>query len=147
MGIWSGIKKGLDFVFYIRPKQWFNWDFMKSSTSETIEIVKNIYRAPQKGSTETFFQAIERHRLSVQDLHNLRSRFFYISLFFFVLAIGMSIYALTGFLEENYLQFLGSASLVFFLLAQSFRYHFWYFQIVQKRLGCSFREWFNFLIS
>jgi intracellular multiplication protein IcmV len=31
--------------------------------------------------------------------------------------------------------------------SQAFRYHFWYFQIVQRRLGCTFAEWQQFVIG
>ncbi len=147
MGLWSGFKKGLDFVFYIRPKQWVSWDFFKKSTGQTISILKDMYKIPQKGRPETFYQALARHNLSIEDLDKLKRKFYYFSMFFFTLAIGMVIYAADGLYQGQILRSIGSFSLVAFLLAQAFRYHFWYFQIVQKKLGCSFSEWIYFIRS
>jgi intracellular multiplication protein IcmV len=36
-----------------------------------------------------------------------------------------------------------SLVVAFLALALAFRYHFWFFQIKQRRLGCSVSEWFN----
>lgn len=145
MGIWSGIKKGADFVFYIRPKQWVSWDFFKSSTQQTVQLFRSMYTIPPKGRVETFYQAIARYNLTAQDLDKMRNRFYYFSLFFLTFAIGMLIYACDGLYQGEMLRSLGSLSLVVFLLAQAFKYHFWYFQIVQKKLGCSFMEWVDFI--
>ncbi len=147
MGLWSGFKKGVDFVFYIRPKQWVSWDFFKHTTGQTVNILKDLYKTPQKGRSETFYQAIARHKLSIEDLDTLKKKFYYFSLFFMTCAIGMVIYACDGFYQGYMLRGIGSLSLVTFLLAQAFRYHFWYFQIVQKKLGSSFAEWVSFMRS
>ena len=147
MGLWSGFKKGMDFVFYIRPKQWVSWDFFKRSTGQTISILKDIYRTPQKGQSETFYQALTRHRLTTEGVDSLKRKFYYFSLFFLTFAVGMFMYAADGFFQGHILRGIGSMSLVAFLLVQAFRYHFWYFQIVQKKLGCSFSEWISFVRS
>ncbi len=147
MGLWSSFKKSMDFVFYIRPKKWVSWDFFKQSTGQTVNILKDMYKTPQKGRSETFYQAISRHQLSVSDLDNLKMKFYYFSIFFLTFAIGMTIYAFDGFYQGQFLRGIGSISLTTFLLAQAFRYHFWYFQIVQKKLGSSFKEWFFFIRS
>jgi len=147
MGLWSGFKTGVDFVFYIRPKQWVSWDFFSKSTRQTVSMLKEIYKTPTKGQTETFYQALTRHKITKEGLGQLQSKFYYFSLFFVTFALGMLIYALDGFIQGQVMKGIGSMSLVFFLLAQAFRYHFWYFQIVQKRLGCSLKEWMSFLCS
>ncbi len=145
MGLWSGFKKSMDFVFYIRPKQWVSWDFFKRSTGQTFGMLKEMYKTPEKGRPETFYQAISRHKLSVNELDSLKSRFYNFSMFFLTFAIGMTIYAIDGFYQGQLLRGIGSLSLTSFLMAQAFRYHFWYFQIVQKKLGCSFSEWVAFV--
>ena len=147
MGLWSGLKKGMDFVFYIRPKQWVSWNFFKKSTTQTIHILKDIYKTPQKGQSETFYQALTRHKMTVQDADRIKNKFYYLSLFFVTFALGMFMYAIDGFFQGQIMRGVGSTSLVTFLLAQAFRYHFWYFQIAHKRLGCSFFDWISFMRS
>jgi len=144
MRIWSNIKKGFDFVFYIRPKQWVSWDFFKNSTQKTYGMLKDLYTIPSKGRVETFYQALARHGLTLEDVEQLKRKFYFLSMVFLSFSIGMFLYAADGFFNEQVLRGIGAVSLTIFLLAQSFRYHFWYFQLVEKRLGCSFSEWLNF---
>ena len=145
MGFWSGLKKGLDFVFYIRPKQWFGWDSFKYTTTRTYGMIKDIYKIPTATKIETFNQAVERHNLDDLKLNQIKNRFYLFSMFFLTCAIGVFIYAVDGFWNNNIMKGFVSLSLVSFLAAQSFRYHFWYFQICQRKLGCSFYDWVAFL--
>jgi intracellular multiplication protein IcmV len=148
MGLWSSFKKGADFVFYIRPKQWFGWDFFKSSSLNTYNFLKNVYKIPKTiNKIENFEQAVNRHQLTEQQIEIIKNRFYFFSMFFLTCATGITIYACEGFWQHEIMRGIVSLSLVFFLAAQSFRYHFWYFQICEKKLGCTFHDWLSFIKS
>lgn len=145
MGLWSNIKKGLDFVFYLRPKQWVSWDFLKSSSIKTYEMLKDIYRIPPKGRSETFAQAMHRYRLTQEDLHDIKMRYFYHSLMYLAFSFGLVLYLVDGLYQQEFLRAIGTLSLVLLLLSYAFRSHFFYFQITRGKLGCSFYEWLDFV--
>lgn len=147
MGVWSGIKKGLDFVFYIRPKQWVSWDFLKSSSMKTYGMLKDIYKVPPKGRSETFAQAMRRYKLTQEDLHDIRMRYFYHCLLYLAFAFGLTLYLADGLYQLEFMRSIGTFSLVMLLLCYAFRSHFFYFQITRGKLGCSFYEWLDFIRS
>jgi intracellular multiplication protein IcmV len=147
MGFWSGFKKGLDFVFYIRPKQWISWDLFKASSLNTYNILKDVYRVPTASKIESFNQAVIRHQLNELQIETIKNRFYFFSMFFLMCSIGIFIYALEGFLHQQIMKGIVASCLVLFLAAQSFRYHFWYFQICKKKLGCTLTDWVNFVKS
>jgi len=147
MGFWSGFKKSFDFIFYIRPKKWFGWDSFKSTTLKTYDSIKNIYTIPTPSRIESFNQAVMRHQLTENQIDKIKNRFYCFSIFFMAWAIAIMIYAFEGFWQQQLMKGVVSLSLVCFLLAQAFRYHFWYFQICQKKLGCTFTDWLVFIKS
>jgi intracellular multiplication protein IcmV len=101
------------------------------------------WKAGPKGEPETFEHAIERLGLSEEDIVARRRMFvqqaiFYTLLGFAVIASGVSLafqHAIIGML----MTFL--VSLIAFVNA--FRAHFWYFQMKQRKLGCTLQEWLN----
>lgn len=145
MGVWSNVKKGLDFVFYIRPKQWVSWDFLKSSSMKTYSLMKDIYTVPKQGRSETFAQAMRRHQLSMEDLHDIKNRYLSHCLIYLVFALGLLMYLADALYHGEILRALGTFSLVLLLLSYAFRSHFFYFQIARGKLGCSFYEWLDFI--
>ncbi len=147
MGIWNKIKKGLDFVFYIRPKKWIGWDSLKKSTLDTVDLVKATYTLKKDRRVETFNQAISRHQLEEADIQQIKKRFYIFSIFFLVMALALVIYAIDSFVKGGFTTGIVTLCLSTFVTAQSFRYHFWYFQICKRKLGCTFRDWLVFINS
>lgn len=145
MGVWSSVKKGLDFVFYIRPKQWVSWDFFKASSMKTYSLMKDIYTVPPQGRTETFEGAMRRHHLTAEDLEQIKNRYFNHFLIYLVFSFGLMIYLVDGLYHGEILRSVGTCSLVLLLLSYAFRSHFFYFQITRGKLGCSFYEWLDFV--
>jgi intracellular multiplication protein IcmV len=145
MGVWSGVKKGLDFVFYIRPKEWISWNYLKASSMKTYGLVKDIYTIPKTGRIETFAQAIRRHQLSQEDLHNIKTRYLYQCFIYLMFAFGLLLYCIDALYHSEILRAFGTLSLICLLLSYAFRSHFFYFQITRGKLGCSFYEWLDFL--
>ena len=98
---------------------------------------------PQKAKrTETFEEAMVRLRLSKADISQRTQEFkrlFIIFLVIFIVLLSYTVYLLS---EGSIRPGLVSLVLTFIVLAQIFRYHFWLFQIKQRKLGCTLREWF-----
>lgn len=95
------------------------------------------------GTPETFEQAIKRLGITEQGIEERKKMY----------AIQVLIYLLTGIAAFIYAVFLVRAGefmgmLMAFLagglgFAYAFRSHFWLFQLKQRRLGCTFKEWLS----
>lgn len=94
------------------------------------------------GEEEDFQRAITRLGLTEVDLQQRAKEFKRLVIIFMLFTLLLLGYV--GYLiwEESY----KIATVVFCLdlivLANAFRYHFWLFQLRQRKLGCSFAEWF-----
>lgn len=97
----------------------------------------------EKGEAETYEEAVARMKLSDDDLEE-RKRMFVTQVWLYLGAgIGVIAYgvwlAFQGYIIEMLLAFL-VAGLSF---AYAFRSHFWLFQMKQKKLGCTWKEYLD----
>ena len=127
----------------INIRSWFDWDRMKSLTIALKNSIKQWF-VPQKNTvTESFKAAQSRMNLSDADLLIKQTALFRLSmlmLFIAVLILGYSGYHL---FYGTFRAFLVSLVVMLIALTLAFRYHFWYFQIKHRKLGCTFNEWYR----
>ena len=95
------------------------------------------------GRNETFEQAIERLHLTEKDIQKRQQHFLTLSLIFSFFALLVTIYCIYLAWNAHWIAAIISFSVVLIILTQVFRYHFWHFQVKQRRLGCSLKEWWN----
>ena len=58
------------------------------------------------------------------------------------LAMMLFLYFLYNLFYGRYAAVLLSSIVMLLALVIAFRYHFWYFQIQQRKLGCTLSDWF-----
>lgn len=143
MGIWSSFKKGVDAILYIRPKRWVSWDFLKKNTQENAQLVKSAFTVQEANRKESFSQAVHRHGLTETEIQTIKSRYTIFSYLYTTVGLALVLYSIQAFFEKAYLQSVGTICLSSFVFSMAFRYSFWAFQIRKKRLGCTFRQWWN----
>lgn len=105
------------------------------------------WKLGEPGKPETFEQAIKRMGLTEADLEKRKKMFttqviLYIVMSFLVLIYAIhlaSTHEVTGMFMAILVSVLG--------LAYAFRSHFWLFQLKQRRLGCTFKEWLSSTIQ
>ncbi len=139
----SKFKTFFNRIFNVRT--WIDWDRVKAG-GQFIETGAKKYFVPGSAhpiATDTFEEVQQRLNLSDADLAQ-RARALY------RMCIMMACISMALFLYGFYHLFSGSlhASLLTFVLTllaavMSFRYHFWYFQIKSRKLGCTFHEWYR----
>ena len=91
----------------------------------------------------SFEEALLRLKLTPADLvqrTKVFTRLLWIWIFLFLVTIFYSIYLFSIHAYRGFYPCLGISLII---LTQVFRYHFWLFQIKQRRLGCCFRDWLN----
>lgn len=96
---------------------------------------------------ETFEEALIRLNLTEQDIEKRESEFKRLVIIFALIGLGVLLYFIYAVTQKAWIASLGSIGIFLVVLAQLFRYHFWLFQIRQKRLGCTFKEWLRDLVS
>lgn len=127
---------------FFNPRAWFGYDSLKEETRTIWDYIKDLVIPPKPTREETFEQAMERMQVTDSDLQTMSKNYFRAAMMFLALAAGMFIYAF--FLLIHYIALGGFAlgiAVCALFLAQAFRFHFWYFQIKQRKLGCTFAEW------
>lgn len=139
MSFFGGIKKIIKPAVDV-PK-WVDYRQLVKNNRSIFGFVKKFFIPDQAKTQESFEEAMLRLKLTPADLIQRSKEFtrlMWIWIVLFLLTMSYSIYLLHGHFFRGF--FPGFAISVI-ILTQIFRYHFWLFQIKQRRLGCSFRDW------
>lgn len=141
-----GFFRMLSSTFFDVPR-WINAKQYVETNKTLYTKIKEVFRIAQPEREETFEAAMLRLKLTEQDLQErvpANQRALTILLAFIV------VLCLYGF----YLMFSGAVAGTFVILAvivlsavRAFQYSFWNFQIKNRKLGCSFKEWLSGKIS
>lgn len=134
----------------INIRVWFDWERMKLFTLYVGNSLRRLFM-PQHNEessdrpvlTESFRTAQKELNLSDADLALRQKALLRLSLLMSFIALLIFLYSCYHFYNGALLA--GFLSFIVMLLAWSlaFRYHFWYYQIKTRKLGCSFHEWFT----
>ena len=131
-------------VFNVR--QWSDYDRLKAFTTYIGETIKTVF-VPTKivpvDTTVSFENAKIENNLTDEGLNKRKNALLRLSLLMCclgILILGYAIYqASFGTWKAAMVSMV--ISMIGFVLA--FRYHFWYFQIKERKLGCTFKEWYQ----
>ena len=141
MGVTSRVKEGVKKRVNIR--YYSDYDGHVSNIERLRDAVIGLLFPMEAAHEETFEQAVERFNLSEDMIRTRTRQFLWTSIIFFL--FGLMSFVYTGYLiysKEVLTSFigLGVTGLIF---AYSFRYHFWFFQMKNRKLGCTFQEWWD----
>jgi intracellular multiplication protein IcmV len=112
-------------------------------------MMKNIFIAvfmpgkAEKPVKETYEEAVARMKLTEKDLEE-RKKMFMMQVILYMVA-GFLVLAYAVWLAfHGYITAMGIAFLIAVMsMAYAFRSHFWLYQMKQKRLGCTFKEYLD----
>jgi intracellular multiplication protein IcmV len=124
-------------------KAWLDFDRIRSFTLYITDGFKTMFLPQKKAKGESFAQTIAKFKISEEELAKKQTALRRLSFLMCGIALFIFAYAI-------YLMFYGSLkavliSIILMLLALvfAFRYHFWYFQIKKRKLGCTIKEWYK----
>ncbi len=144
MGILKGINNQL-----IKPavnvKGWVSWDFLKNNTTSLIRMFAPIFKLHRLREDEkiheSFDQALERLGLTEADLVR-KTQFLNTSFAFYMAVIVVAvIYAIYLLFQAEVFSLIVVVLLFALFLVKAVQMRFWMFQIRQRKLDCSFSEW------
>jgi len=133
---------------FINPREWLGYDSLKGQTQTIRSFIKDAATVQKPERTETFQEALSRLDIKDEELKSTAKTYLTYAFIFLGLAIVDFSYGL--YLLFHHGAFLGlvlSLAVCALLLAQAFRYHFWFFQIKSRRLGCTVQEWRDDLLG
>ena len=146
MGIKSGTKKF--FKPLVDVPSWIGFGQLKERTGYIASVIKNIFTIDKPSeSKETFDEAARRLHLDEAALSKRQKGLQRLLIIYFILNLAVAIYLIYSLWQSAWLASMASFGILAVLLGQLFRYHFWLFQLRQRRLGCTFREWLNGLVG
>jgi intracellular multiplication protein IcmV len=119
---------------------------MKAFNIYLYETFKKVFVPSQvrpENTEASFKEAMAKMHLTEESLIARRKALYRLCLLMTVLGFALLAYAVYHLIEGNY-----SAAVVSFVVSMigfvlAFRYHFWYFQIKERKLGCTLREWYQ----
>ena len=127
----------------INLRSWSDWDRMKSFT---VYLVNGIFKflVPQESTaSESFAEAKKRLNLTDTAILAKQKGLLRLSLLMVSVAFCLFGYAIYQLVYGSYIGFILSLVVTSIAIVLAFRYHFWYFQIKEHKLGCTFHEWFR----
>jgi intracellular multiplication protein IcmV len=137
----GGIKKIIKPAVDV-PK-WIDYQQLLKSNRSIVAFIKKFFIPEEASTQESFQEALLRLKLTPTDLLQRSKEFtrlMWIWIFLFLVSLSYSTYL---FYIHAFRGFYPCIGISIIILTQIFRYHFWLFQIKQRRLGCGFRDWLN----
>jgi intracellular multiplication protein IcmV len=128
---------------FFNPRAWLGYETLKESTQGFMGIMRSVFgqRVFEPAAKETFADAVARFNLTEKDLNEIKLTYFSYALLFVLIAVGVLVYGIWLLTHGHFHATVLSLAIVVLLLGQAFRFHFLYFQIKHRKLGCTFEEW------
>ena len=143
MGIFRATKSVAGRMIDVRVDKWMSFSSLSEITDRSVQILKDLV-IPQKAThPETFEEALTRLNLTEADLKQRQTEFSRLFFFFLSLATLIIAYGLYVAFVGNLISALIAFCIALYCLSHAFRFHFWLFQIKNRKLGCTLSEWFH----
>lgn len=140
MGFFSGVKRVVTPLVNV-PK-WMNLRDIGSIGRMIVGIAKSLFVPEKATTTENFEEALIRLNLTEVDIQARRKEFRRLVITFLIISLALLSYDIYQLGQGHIRASVLITVLTAISLVQVFRYHFWLFQIKQRKLGCTVREWF-----
>ena len=137
----SRIKRVFARIFKIRT--WFDWERVKSFTIALGNGIKSLFIPQKSDAVESFDAALSKLKISESELLLKQKALYRLSIIMTLAAFLILVYTGYQLYYGSYKAVLVSLVITMIALVLAFRYHFWYFQIKSRKLGCTFDEWWR----
>ncbi|PWY54688.1 type IV secretion protein IcmV [Legionella qingyii] len=127
----------------INVRRWFDWDRMKAFTLYLVNGFRRLFVPQKKGEAESFNDAVKLLNLTDESLLIKQKSLFRLSIIMLLTALLILGYAGFQLFYGSIKSFFVSLIVTLIALVLAFRYHFWYYQIKNRKLGCTFNEWYR----
>ncbi|RUR18000.1 type IV secretion protein IcmV [Legionella sp. km535] len=139
----SGKRIGSIFKRIINIRAWSDWDRMKAFSSYLVNGFKRLFVTQKNVQVESFDSAVNKLKLSEAELLIKQNALFRLSMVMLAAAVMILFYTGYQLFYGSFKAVIVSLVVMLIALVLAFRYHFWYFQIKHRKLGCTIKEWYK----
>lgn len=143
MGFFSRVKNAGGYIVNLKITKWAGLDQIKDSTKGVVNLGQKLFISEQANYTETFEEALQRLNITEEQLNARKKEFTRLMIIYLIISLiifSYSIYVVAVY--KNFMGFMMGFAITLYSLTYVFKYHFWIYQIKNKKLGCTLREWF-----
>ena len=127
---------------FFNPSGWLDTESLIAYNTTIWGSIRGLFRAPAAEKKETFAEAAARLHLTEEDIVRIQNNYLIYALIFIVLGVVLFLFSLyLAFYHNTFHGWLLALVAAGLAGAQAFRFHFWYFQVKFRKLGCTFEEW------
>jgi len=141
MKIINGVKKVAK--PFIDVPTWIGYKQIAEGARGIANSVKSLFIPQKADKAESFEEAMVRLKLTEADLVQRQKEFQRLVIILTIVGFGVLGYTFYLFWVGSLTGGIASLALTVLVFSYSFRYHFWLFQIRQRKLGCTLREWLD----
>lgn len=127
----------------INIRYWIDFERMKVFTLYLVNGFKKMFIPQQQAKAESFESVLKRLNISETALKKKQSALYRLSWLMCTAAFLIFSYAVYQMFYGSFKAAIVSIVVTVIALVLAFRYHFWYFQIKERKLGCSIKEWYR----
>jgi intracellular multiplication protein IcmV len=131
----------------LRFSEWLGLDILIDLSLRLLGLVKDLVVIQSPEQSESFEQAQAKLGLSATDIELRQQRLKLLTVFMLVMLIPIIAYVIYQALYGSIQATCISIVLACVILGFAFRYHFWFTQFKQRKLGLTFNEWFKYTLS
>lgn len=129
---------------FFNPTDWIGYNELKTQNLTIWDTVRGLFYPPKPRREESFENAVTRLHLKEEDIKEAEQDYFYFAVGFLILSIlSVLISIAVGILYQTIAGFILGLAMGLLFLGQAFRNHFFYFQIKNRKLGCTLEDWKN----
>lgn len=143
-------KKGLVRKFFgsfFNVRKWVSYDELVTNTENALGFFKKFFSRPKKEQIkESYEKAIARMALNENQLTERKKVLLKSAMIYFAVALLMTIYFIHLILSYRFLAACLTLGIITPVSLIGYREHFWYMQMEKKKLGCTFKDWLDFVL-
>lgn len=128
-------------IFDVR--KWSDYDRVKSYTKYIGDAVKKLFIPQKVNKNVSFEEAMAAAKMTNASLNIQQKALLRLSIIMCIFAAGFFGYAIYHMFYGSLRAVIISLVVMCIALTLGFRYHFWYFQIKNRKLGCTFSDWYH----
>lgn len=128
----------------LNVREWFDWERVRSFTLYLTNGFKQLFVPQQSVKAESFKEVTAKLDINEENLLIKQKALLRLSLLMVVVAGLIFGYAGYQLFYGSFKAVIVSLVVTLIALTLAFRYHFWYYQIKHRKLGCTFDEWLRY---
>jgi intracellular multiplication protein IcmV len=119
-------------------------DLLKEQTGFLKKMTRSVLFRKQEKKGDSFAD-LKGMGVDAKKLNEAKTAFKRLTMVFLVLALLVFIYCVLLFAKGHVYGGLVAIAAIAISLSQAFKYHFWYFQVTQQKLGCTAGQWWAYV--